>query len=296
MSTLKALKTRIQSVQSTRKITSAMYMVAAAKFRRAQKGWEAGEGYANALLSTLRSLPSYVFQETENPLISNNNTGPVIAILFSADRGLCGGFNNQLFRKSKEYFESLKAKHTNFFIFTIGKKAHDFAKKLYPTHLKSSGPRLLHEATYESIQAHISEIEACFRNENASKCVVLFNQYASPLQQVPSCNVILPLSETFNDNINTTPRINTHLPYFTPSESLFLDYFLPQYLQGTLWSVIKQTTVGEYAARMAAMDSSTKSCDDVLHDLKLQYNQTRQARITSELIEIISGAEALQKG
>jgi F-type H+-transporting ATPase subunit gamma len=125
---------------------------------------------------------------------------------------------------------------------------------------------------------------------------MVYNQYTSPLQQTPQQNILLPLHQVLdqlNPSKNTSP---THIPEFAPSDPVFIDSFLEQYLHGMIWSVITQTLAGEYAARMTAMDNATKNCDDMIHSLKLEYNQNRQARITNELIEIISGAEALQKG
>lgn len=294
MSNLKTLKTRIQSVQSTRKITSAMYMVAAAKFRRAQNRWETAEGYANAITSILRSLPSQALQESENPLVYNSNPGSTLVLLLSADRGLCGGFNNQLFRKTREYLNALKSENQPFSVVCIGKKATEFVKNNYPAYLKSCIPSL-QDIDYTDLQTLTADIETAVYTEGFSKCVILSNQYSSPLQQVPSCNILLPLSATLPSTENGSQSL-THLPYFVPEEGEFLMSFLLQYIKGLLWSYINQTAIGEYAARMTAMDSATKSCDDMIHNLKLEYNQTRQARITNELIEIISGAEALQKG
>lgn len=294
MSTLKALKTRIQSVQSTRKITSAMYMVAAAKFRRAQKGYDAAKSYAEALSNTLKYLPKSLLNESDNPLINTNPTSHrLLIILIAADRGLCGSFNGQLFRKAKEYFTKLQNENQDFSILTIGKKAFDFARNKYSEYLLSDTPLLLHALTSEEVEHLKAHIETAFFDQGVSQCKVMYNEYKSPLQQTPCVLPLLPFKEVLN---NEEPQQENYIPYFVPLESTFLEHFLAQYLQGILWSTISQTLVGEFAARMTAMDNATKNSDDMINALKLEYNQNRQARITKELIEIISGAEALQKG
>lgn len=295
MSTLKALKTRIQSVQSTRKITSAMYMVAAAKFRRAQKGYDAAKSYAEALSNTLMYLPNSLLNESDNPLVNTSSTScRILIILIAADRGLCGSFNGQLFRKAKEYCTKLQNEKQSFSILTVGKKAFDFARNKYSQYLFSNTPLLLHTLTSIEIEHLRTYIETAFLEQGFSECKVLYNEYKSPLQQSPCVFPLLPFKAALSDD--ALNKQETHIPYFVPIESTFLEVFLGQYLQGILGSMLSQTLVGEFAARMTAMDNATKNSDDMINALKLEYNQNRQARITKELIEIISGAEALQKG
>jgi F-type H+-transporting ATPase subunit gamma len=296
MSTLKVLKTRIQSVQSTRKITAAMYMVAAAKFRRAQKRYDGTKAYADALFNTLTALPMSLLDESDSPLVHTTHSNrTVLIILISADRGLCGSFNSQLFRKAKEYITSLQKDNLSFSIVTVGKKAFDFAKSNYVSHLKSNSPIFLHTLTLELIETLAETITLAFCEDNVTQCIALYNEYASPLQQTPLISTLLPLKDVVSD-ITSYISNKTYIPYFIPKESTFISHFLIQYLQGVLWFSVAQTLVGEYAARMTAMDNATKNCDDMMNTLNLEYNQTRQARITKELIEVISGAEALQKG
>lgn len=289
MANLKALKNRIQSVQSTRKITSAMYMVSAAKFRRAQKNWDVAKEYADGLNQILSYLPSDGVLSSESPLVRGKEDGETLIILIASDRGMCGGFNNQLFRHLRQHLKQLATE--DYSILPLGKKAIDFIRRYYPSHIKTDAAiSHLNELAYTDMQKFLLQIETDFIND-CSRCVVFFNQYTSPLQQTPSHQTLLPLVQV----IAAAPKAEhiAAIPYFMPLEADFLDLFLRQYVQGILWSVIRQTTVGEYAARMAAMDNATKNCDDMLHGLKLEYNQNRQARITKELIEIISGAEAL---
>lgn len=294
MATLKALKTRIQSVQSTRKITSAMYMVAAAKFRRAQKGYDGAKSYADGLIKTLMNLPQDLLRQADTPLINPLSSPSLLIILIAADRGLCGSFNGQLFRKAKEYFTGLQRENKPFSILTIGKKAYDFAHHKYPQHLESKISLSLNEVTHEDVKTLKNYIEVAFIEQGVSQCKVIYNEYKSPLQQAPCIMPLLPFKDVLQDQ--TFDKHETHIPYFVPDESTFLDHFLAQYIWGMLLSYVSQTRVGEYAARMTSMDNATKNSDDMINALKLEYNQNRQARITKELIEIISGAEALQKG
>ncbi len=295
MSTLKALKTRITAVNSTRKITSAMYMVAAAKFRKAQKKYDASKRYADALTSTANALPLSVFDESDNPLINATKAGQTLVILMGADRGLCGSFNAQLFRKAKEFFSQLTRTGKTFSILPVGKKAHDFAKHYFPTCLKEPEPIQLQNMAYADIQPLLTKIETAFVHDGFEQCIILYNEYRSPLEQIPTTAVLLPLNYALKA-LQPATEEPTFIPEFIPSESKFLDVFLQQYLQGVVWSSLTQTSAGEFAARMTAMDNATKNCDDMIQGLKLAYNQSRQARITNELIEIISGAEALKKG
>jgi F-type H+-transporting ATPase subunit gamma len=295
MSTLKALKTRIQAVNSTRKITSAMYMVAAAKFRKAQKKYDASKSYADALTHIMKALPLSIFDESDNPLIKSGQSGQTLIVLISADRGLCGSFNGQLFRKAKDICAKLALENKQFTLLPIGKKAFEFAKMNYSHCLKESSPLLLHEVLYSDIHTLFSKIETTFIQEGIERCITLHNEYSSPLQQLPCDSIFLPLVEALKTLPPSSETLN-YIPDFVASTSHFLDTFLQQYLEGIIWSAITQTLVGEFAARMTAMDNATKNCDDMIHNLKLEYNQSRQARITNELIEIISGAEALQKG
>lgn len=296
MSTLKALKTRIQAVNSTRKITSAMYMVAAAKFRKAQKKYDSAKSYADALTHIMKALPLSVLDESDNPLMNTHKSGQILIVLISADRGLCGSFNGQLFRKAKEVCSKLVLENKRFTLLPIGKKAFDFAKMNFSHCLKESTPLLLHEVLYADIPTLFSKIETAFIKDGIEQCITLHNEYSSPLQQLPCQSVLLPLSNALTALKPATETTTNYIPEFVASEPQFLDAFLQQYLQGMLWSSITQSLAGEFAARMTAMDNATKNCDDMIHGLKLEYNQSRQARITNELIEIISGAEALQKG
>lgn len=296
MATLKALKTRVQAVQSTRKITSAMYMVAAAKFRRAQKHYDTAKSYACALTDIIKALPLSVFDDSNNPLVATKTIGKTFIFLIAADRGLCGSFNSQLFRKTKEACSKLQSANKPFFIHPIGKKAFEYVNTYYPSHLKVKAPIVLHEAAYTDIQSLLSHLENTFVKDNIEQCLMLYNQYNSPLQQTPQQTTLLPMRQVLKELQTPQDVVQPYIPEFISSESVFLNSFLQQYLQGTLWSIITQTLAGEFAARMTAMDNATKNCDDMIHSLKLQYNQNRQARITNELIEIISGAEALQKG
>lgn len=296
MSNLKALKTRLQSVESTRKITSAMYMVAAAKFRKAQKKLDAAKTYAQGLNDILNKLPSEVFSASDNPLLSTNLNGTTLIVLFASDRGLCGGFNAFLFKKTQLYLHELTSQKKPFKLICIGQKAIEFGKKHHSKSMLNTEINIsLNNLTLQGVHNLLNEIYAQFNTLAATKCVLMFNAYTSPLTQTPTPLTILPL-EPSQAAEPTQPQAHLNVSEFLPSESEFLDHFIYQYIYGVFWSCYTQTVVGEYAARMSAMDSSTNNCNDMIHTLKLEYNQQRQNKITKELIEIISGSEALQKG
>jgi F-type H+-transporting ATPase subunit gamma len=296
MSNLKTLKTRLKSVESTRKITSAMYMVAAAKFRKAQKKLDAAKTYAQGLNNILHKLPSELFAASDSPLLSTNLNGITLIVLFASDRGLCGGFNAFLLKKTQLYLRDLTSQKKPFKLICIGQKAIEFGKKHYSKSLLDTEINTsLNNLTPHSVHNLLTAIYAQFNTSAARKCVLMFNAYTSPLTQTPSPLTILPLEHSQAAE-PTQPQTHLSIPEFLPSESEFLDRFIYQYIYGIFWSCYTQTVVGEYAARMSAMDSSTNNCNDMIHTLKLEYNQQRQNKITKELIEIISGAEALQKG
>ncbi len=295
MSNLKALKTRIQSVQSTRQITSAMYMVAAAKFRKAQKKWEAADAYKKEIVDTLSRLPQGFLKSVDHPLLtaddSNKNT---LIVLVAADRGLCGGFNAQLFRHVNNLISKIKQSGESFSLLPIGKKAVSFAKAYYANRVEQVELPQIHLMKHADIPAIVSVCRQKYLGQEISRCLMVSNHYSSPLEQIAKTSHLLPIE--LDEKRESQTNADTHIPYVLPDENGFMELFLVQYLEASMWSAIKGTFVGEFAARMSAMDNATKNSDEMIHDLKLKYNQGRQDRITRELIEIVSGSEALQKG
>lgn len=290
MSNLKALKTRIQSVESTKKITSAMYMVAAAKFRQAQKKLDAAKAYATGLQNTFNSLPSDLVGNSNHPLLAHNDSERLV-VLFSGDKGLCGGFNAILLKRANAHIKELRENNIAFKLVCIGQKAIDYGKKNHPNSLLNSALNItLSNLTANYPEVFFNALYEHFKTKTLSHCSLLFNTYTSPLVQTPKLLGLLPIEkEERNAESNGIAE-------FLPSSTEFLERFIHQYIYGVFWSAYTQTVVGEYAARMSAMDSSTNNCNDMINTLKLEYNQQRQDKITKELVEIISGAEALQKG
>lgn len=292
MSNLKALKTRIQSVQSTRQITSAMYMVAAAKFRKAQKKWEAASEYQGLLRQTLSKLPKAILESYIGKLTVAAAKDHTLIVLIAADRGLCGGFNAQLFRKTHQLIAEIRQRGGAFSILPIGRKSLAFVKSYYSGEISEHTIEQLHLMRHIHVPEVVEYCKDRFEAQEASKCVVVYNRYVSPLEQVANVDQVLPVDlDMVGDQ-----ELEGCVPDALPNEVELLDRVFDQYLESAIWLAVRETFVGEFAARMSAMDNATKNSDEMIHDLKLEYNQSRQDRITRELIEIISGAEALQKG
>lgn len=293
MSSLKALKTRIQSVESTKKITSAMYMVAAAKFRKAQKNVSGAKAYAEGLLHMFENLPKDLMSNSDMALLSPVKKADALIVLFAGDRGLCGGFNTLLLKHTQQYIAKLSKEKRGFKLMCIGQKALDFARKHYPQHIVTTELNSdLNSFDQNYINKLTQQIEQLFNSGTCSDCLLIFNTYTSPLVQTPTVLTLLGKEIRKKNSFSTSAGI----PEFSPSTREFLENFIYQYIKGVFFSCYTQTVVGEYAARMSAMDSSTNNCNEMINTLKLEYNQQRQDKITKELVEIISGAEALQKG
>ncbi len=265
MPNLKELKNRISSVKSTRKITSAMKMVAASKLRRAQELAESSRVYADSLSFILSSLAGNTKNSSDLPeiLTGRENSKISLLIINSSDRGLCGGFNSNLFRNAKKWISDQQGQGKSVKIMTVGKKASSFYKKTDLDIVASfedlnSNDRQLQVS--EEIKNKIMEL---FENNEIDEVSILFNKFVSAISQEPTYQSLIPLS---NEARN----------------------FLTQIYRSVL-----ESSASEHAARMTSMDNATRKAGDMIDRLTLTYNRTRQAFITKELIEIISGAEAV---
>ena len=292
MPNLKELKNRISSVKSTRKITSAMKMVAASKLRRAQELAESSRVYADSLSFILSSLAGNTKNSSDLPeiLTGRENSKISLLIINSSDRGLCGGFNSNLFRNAKKWISDQRGLGKSVKIMTVGKKASSFYKKTDLDIVASfedlnSNDRQLQVS--EEIKNKIMEL---FENNEIDEVSILFNKFVSAITQEVTFKSLIPV-EVKNDEIDENDSSSIY--EFEPSEEEILNDLLPRNLATQLYSSQIESTASELAARMTAMDNATRNAGEMIDNLTLQYNRTRQAVITKELIEIISGAEAL---
>ena len=293
MPNLKELKNRISSVKSTRKITSAMKMVAASKLRRAQELAESSRVYADSLSFILSSLAGNTKNSSDLPeiLTGRENSKISLLIINSSDRGLCGGFNSNLFRNAKKWISDQQGQGKSVKIMTVGKKASSFYKKTDLDIVASfedlnSNDRQLQVS--EEIKNKIMEL---FENNEIDEVSILFNKFVSAISQEPTYQSLIPLNneETSEDE----SEANNAIFEFEPDKNELLEYLVPRNFLTQIYRSVLESSASEHAARMTSMDNATRNAGDMIDRLTLTYNRTRQAFITKELIEIISGAEAV---
>ena len=293
MPNLKELKNRISSVKSTRKITSAMKMVAASKLRRAQELAESSRVYADSLSFILSSLAGNTKNSSDLPKILTGRENSKISLLIinSSDRGLCGGFNSNLFRNAKKWISDQQGLGKSVKIMTVGKKASSFYKKTDCDIVASfedlnSNDRQLQVS--EEIKNKIMEL---FENNEIDEVSILFNKFVSAISQEPTYQSLIPLSN--DETSEEESEANNSVFEFEPDKNELLEYLVPRNFLTQIYRSVLESSASEHAARMTSMDNATRNAGDMIDRLTLTYNRTRQAFITKELIEIISGAEAV---
>ena len=293
MPNLKELKNRISSVKSTRKITSAMKMVAASKLRRAQELAESSRVYADSLSFILSSLAGNTKNSSDLPeiLTGRENSKISLLIINSSDRGLCGGFNSNLFRNAKKWISDQQGQGKSVKIMTVGKKASSFYKKTDLDIVASfedlnSNDRQLQVS--EEIKNKIMEL---FENNEIDEVSILFNKFVSAISQEPTYQSLIPLSD--EETSEDESEANNAIFEFEPDKNELLEYLVPRNFLTQIYRSVLESSASEHAARMTSMDNATRNAGDMIDRLTLTYNRTRQAFITKELIEIISGAEAV---
>ena len=293
MPNLKELKNRISSVKSTRKITSAMKMVAASKLRRAQELAESSRVYADSLSFILSSLAGNTKNSSDLPeiLTGRENSKISLLIINSSDRGLCGGFNSNLFRNAKKWISDQQGLGKSVKIMTVGKKASSFYKKTDLDIVASfedlnSNDRQLQVS--EEIKNKIMEL---FANNEIDEVSILFNKFVSAISQEPTYQSLIPLSN--DETSEEESEANNSVFEFEHDKNELLEYLVPRNFLTQIYRSVLESSASEHAARMTSMDNATRNAGDMIDRLTLTYNRTRQAFITKELIEIISGAEAV---
>ena len=293
MPNLKDLKTRISSVKSTRKITSAMKMVAASKLRRAQELAESSRVYAESLSLILSSLSGGSKDNSDLPEVLVGRANPKVALLIinSSDRGLCGGFNSTLFRSAVAWIKDKKSKNIEVKLMPIGKKASAFYKRSDLEIIENfedinSNDRQLEVS--ENVKNKISEL---FESQAIDEVSILYNKFVSAIAQEPTFKSLIPLEQSQSEE--GSEEITNSSFEFEPDKNELLEYLIPRNFMTQVYGCILESSAAEHAARMTSMDNATRNAGDMIDSLTMTYNRTRQAVITKELIEIISGAEAV---
>ena len=293
MPNLKELKNRISSVKSTRKITSAMKMVAASKLRRAQELAESSRVYADSLSFILSSLAGNTKNSSDLPeiLTGRENSKISLLIINSSDRGLCGGFNSNLFRNAKNWISEQQEKGKSVKIITVGKKASSFYKKTDLNVIANFDDLNSNDKQLQVSEEIKNKIMELFENNEIDEVSILFNKFISVITQEPTYQSLIPLS---NEEADEEVTDNSNAVFeFEPDKNELLEYLVPRNFLTQIYRSVLESSASEHAARMTSMDNATRNAGDMIDGLTLTYNRTRQAFITKELIEIISGAEAV---
>jgi F-type H+-transporting ATPase subunit gamma len=293
MPNLKELKNRISSVKSTRKITSAMKMVAASKLRRAQDLAESSRVYADSLSFILSSLAGNTKNSSDLPeiLTGRENSKISLLIINSSDRGLCGGFNSNLFRNAKNWISEQQEKGKSVKIITVGKKASSFYRKTDLDVIANFDDLNSNDKQLQVSEEIKNKIMELFENNEIDEVSILFNKFVSVITQEPTYQSLIPLSNEEADE-EVTDTSNAVFE-FEPDKNELLEYLVPRNFLTQIYRSVLESSASEHAARMTSMDNATRNAGDMIDRLTLTYNRTRQAFITKELIEIISGAEAV---
>lgn len=300
MPSLKQYRNRIASVKSTRKITSAMKMVAASKLKKAQDAAQASQPYATAMAGMLSRLAEGLTVSEGGPrlLVGTGSDHVHLLIVVSSDRGLCGGFNGNLVRFARNKVNTLLAGGHDVKIVTVGRKAYDLLRRDFKERIVANY-RDLGNVGFSNAAEVSDFVLSQFDKDSFDVCSLVYNQFRSVLAQVPTAQQLIPFklpeNKAANENkpageANAAPKV----PYdFEPDEEKILEDILPRNISVQIFRALLDSAAGEQAARMTAMDNATRNAGDMIKKLTLQYNRARQAYITKELIEIISGAEAV---
>jgi F-type H+-transporting ATPase subunit gamma len=293
MPSLKEFRNRIASVKSTQKITKAMQMVAAAKLKRAQGAAEAARPYADRMARVIANLAAAVGGSQSAPaLLRGTGEDQVhLLVVMTSERGLCGGFNTQIVRAAREKIAELERAGKTVKILAVGKKGRDQLRRLHGSkivqYVDLSGHRNINADTAHVVSEALLDL---FRANAFDVATLFFSRFKSVISQVPTATQLIPARAP--EGV-TPPDLRGAVYEYEPSEEEILEALLPQYLNGQILQALLENQAGFYGAQMSAMDNATRNAGDLIRKLTLRYNRQRQANITKELIEIISGAEAL---
>ena len=290
MASLDDLKKRIASVKSTQKITKAMKMVAAAKLRRAQESAEKGRPYSEKMNNVILNLSTGISDKENAPkLLSGTGNDKVhLCVVMTSDRGLCGGFNSNIIKKAKSYFSKILDEGKELKIITVGSKGNDQLKRVY-------GNKIIENISFkESKNANYFDADKVgkiiidkFEKKEFDVCTIFYNQFKNVITQIPQEQQIIPLK------INEEEKSSDENYEFEPDEDEILGNLLPKNISTQIFKAMLENSASEQGSRMSAMDNATRNAGEMVDKLTIQYNRSRQAAITKELIEIISGAESL---
>ena len=290
MASLDDLKKRISSVKSTQKITKAKKKVAAAKLRRAQESAERGRPYSQKMNNIILNLSSGISDKENAPkLLAGTGEDKVhLCVVMTADRGLCGGFNSNIIKKAKSFFQKLSDSGKELKIITVGSKGYDQLKRAYKDNIiENISFKESKNANYFDADKVGKILIQKFEQKEFDVCTIFYNQFKNVITQIPQEQQIIPLK------INEEEKSSDENYEFEPDEDEILGNLLPKNISTQIFKAMLENSASEQGSRMSAMDNATRNAGEMVDKLTIQYNRSRQAAITKELIEIISGAESL---
>ena len=293
MPSLDDLKKRIKSVKSTQKITKAMKMVAAAKLRKAQESAEKGRPYSQKMQNIILNLTNSINDPQNAPklLVGNGNDKTYLCLVLTADRGLCGGFNSNICKLAKTNFKKILSEGKELKIITVGSKGLDQIKREYGKFvIKKFNFKEKKKITFVEAEIIGNEIINLFNNNEFDKCILFYNNFKNVITQIPQAQQIIPAEKKLVVEENKKERNSYE---FEPDEDEILEDLLPKNISTQVFKAFLENAASEQGSRMTAMDNATRNAGDLVDKLTINYNRSRQASITKELIEIISGAESL---
>ena len=292
MPSLDDLKKRIKSVKSTQKITKAMKMVAAAKLRKAQENAEKGRPYSQKMQNIILNLTKSINDIENAPklLVGTGQDKTYLCVVLTADRGLCGGFNSNICKLAKTNFQKILKEGKNLKIISVGSKGLDQIKREYGKYLiKKFSFKDKKQISFKEAEIIGTEIINLFKNNQFDKCILFYNNFKNVITQIPQAHQIIPAEIKSSE-----PKNESSLSYeFEPQEDEILEDLLPKNISTQVFKAFLENAASEQGSRMTAMDNATRNAGDLVDKLTINYNRSRQASITKELIEIISGAESL---
>jgi F-type H+-transporting ATPase subunit gamma len=291
MPSLDDLKKRIKSVKSTQKITKAMKMVAAAKLRKAQESAEKGRPYSQKMQNIILNLTNSIndFQNAPKLLVGTGNEKIYLCVVLTADRGLCGGFNSNICKLAKKKFQKILDEGKELKIITVGSKGLDQIRRKYGKYIiKKFSFKEKKQITFNEAEIIGNEIIDLFNKNEFDKCILFYNNFKNVITQIPQAQQIIPAEKLPIENEAEKTSYE-----FEPDEDEILDDLLPKNISTQVFKAFLENAASEQGSRMTAMDNATRNAGDLVDKLTINYNRSRQASITKELIEIISGAESL---
>ena len=292
MPSLDDLKKRISSVKSTQKITKAMKMVASAKLRKAQENAEKGRPFSEKMNNIILNLSNAITDKDSASkfLVGTGKTNVHLCVVITADRGLCGGFNTNICRKAKSYFENILKEGKTLKIFTVGSKGYDQLKRAYGQYIiEKINYKNVKKLTYKEAEDVAAKIIKLFNDSQFDVCAIFYNKFKNIITQIPQAQQIIPIESP----TKVEEKKSESFYEFEPEEDEILNDLLPRNISTQIFKAFLENAASEQGSRMTAMDSATRNAGDLVDKLTIKYNRSRQAAITKELIEIISGAESL---